>query len=92
VQRNGASSGLSFLSAQLHITRLSLKGVHNEQSTKLDPSSDCDLRSEREQHQHGTESEQYQGQATVTGCLSGPNDEGAYVLKSGQRPCLRAWR
>jgi len=35
VQRNGASSGLSFLSAQLRITRLSLKGVHNEQSTKL---------------------------------------------------------
>jgi hypothetical protein len=24
------------------------------------------------------------GQTTVTGCLSGPNDEGAYVLKSGK--------
>jgi hypothetical protein len=25
------------------------------------------------------------GQTTVTGCLSGPNSEGAYVLKSGSR-------
>jgi hypothetical protein len=30
--------------------------------------------------------EKSQGQsATLTGCLSGPNDEGAYVLKSGGR-------
>lgn len=31
-------------------------------------------------------SEKSQGKsATLTGCLSGPNDEGAYVLKSGRR-------
>ena len=31
-----------------------------------------------------TQSSTDNGQSTVTGCLSGPNDEGAYVLKSAK--------